>query len=196
MALHRACQPLLGLLARLLDEALAQEQAEEHRNEDDHDRPAYELPQSELPAHEQGQDDAELNHQVGGGDLEGHCGGEAGALAEQRAREGHRGIRTRGAGRTQGRRDRQGLRPVVTQQPDDGLAPDHSLDDGGKGEAQNEGPEDLPGHRAGQAEGMTEGMDGTHQRSSTSSRWAALDSAPSWWRLCWRMGPRKFLARR
>ena len=77
----------------------AQEQPEPQRHEHDHDRAAHELGQRELPAEEEGQDDAELDDEVGGGDLEDHGGGEARTLAEQRPGQGHRRVGARRRGR-------------------------------------------------------------------------------------------------
>src|SRR5207245_7119338 len=52
------------------------------------------------------------------GDLEDHGGGEAGALAEQRAGQRHRRVRAGRGGRAQRRGPGQGDRPVVAEQPD------------------------------------------------------------------------------
>ena len=62
------------------------------RDQDDHQRPADELAEHELPAQEQRHDDPELDHQVGRGDLEHHRRGEVRALAKQRARERDRRV--------------------------------------------------------------------------------------------------------
>lgn len=72
-----------GLLAGLTQERVAQEQPEQDCQHDDHDGPADELRCGELPAHQQGEDDAELDDEVGGSDLEGHRGGEVRAFTEQ-----------------------------------------------------------------------------------------------------------------
>jgi len=48
----------------------AHPQPEPEGNQDDHDRSADELGEGELPAHQQREHDAELDDQVGGGDLE------------------------------------------------------------------------------------------------------------------------------
>ena len=71
--------------------------------EDDHHRSADELGQCELPPEEQGEDDAELDDEIGGRDLEHHGGGEARTLAKQRPGQGHRRV---GAGRRRRRRAR------------------------------------------------------------------------------------------
>ncbi len=82
----------------------------------DHERAADELGGGELPAHQQGQDDAELDDQVGRGDLEGHRRGEVRALAEQRPGQRHRRVRARRRRGTQTGRDRKGAGPVVAEQ--------------------------------------------------------------------------------
>ena len=76
---------------------------EPQRQEDDHHRSADELGQRELPSEEQGEDDAELDDEIGGGDLEHHGGGEARTLAEQRPGQRHRRVRTRRRCRPQAR---------------------------------------------------------------------------------------------
>ena len=62
-------------------------------------------------------DDPELDHQVGGGDLEHHRRGEVRALAKQRAGERDRRVRAARRGRAETGRDEQRLRRVVGQQP-------------------------------------------------------------------------------
>ena len=84
MAFHRPRDSPLGLLAGGVDEPGAHEQPEQDGEHHDHQRAADELGGGELPAHQQSQDDAQLDHQVGRTDLERHRGHEVGALAEQR----------------------------------------------------------------------------------------------------------------
>src|SRR6202050_3459423 len=95
VAFHRSGTSLSGLGAGGVEEPLPQQQAEQQRQQDDHDRATGELGQGELPAHQQRQDDAELDNQGGGGDLEAHGGGEAGAPTEQRPGQRHGGIGAR-----------------------------------------------------------------------------------------------------
>jgi len=72
MALHPSDRPAAALLAGLVDEAPAQERAKEESEDDDHQRAADELSEHELPAEEQPDDDPELDHEVRGGEHEGH----------------------------------------------------------------------------------------------------------------------------
>jgi hypothetical protein len=72
-------------------------------------RAAEELGEGELPAQQHRHDDAQLDDQVGGGELERHRRGEVGALAEDRPGQRHRRIRTRRGGRTESGRDGQRL---------------------------------------------------------------------------------------
>jgi hypothetical protein len=65
VAFHRAGEALLCLLAGGLDEAPAEPEAEQQRDEDDHDRPGDEFGEGELPAHRDREDDAELEDEVG-----------------------------------------------------------------------------------------------------------------------------------
>lgn len=82
MAFHRACESPFGLFPGGVDEPGADEQPEQHGQDKDHYWTANELGGGELPAHQQGQDDAQLHHEVGGTDLERHSGSEVGPFAE------------------------------------------------------------------------------------------------------------------
>ncbi len=95
VALHGAGAPNVGLGSGRLKKALTQKEAEEDGQQHDHDGAADELGQGELPSDEQGQDDAQLDDQVGRGDLEGHGGREARPLPEQRPGQGHRRVGAR-----------------------------------------------------------------------------------------------------
>jgi len=55
-------------MARHLQEPGTEEGPEGERQQDHHDRPAHELGHRELPADQQSQDDAQLDHQVRRGD--------------------------------------------------------------------------------------------------------------------------------
>jgi hypothetical protein len=96
MSLHRSGPAFTGVPQRIGDQVPAQQDPVQHGDQDDHDRSADELGSGELPAHQQCQQDAQLDDQVRGGDLEDHRGGEAGALAEQRPGQRDGGV---GAGR-------------------------------------------------------------------------------------------------
>ena len=77
---------------RLFDHCWVEEAAEQQRHQRDHDRAADELAGGELPADQDREDDPELDHEVRGGELERHRGGEVGALAKQRAGQRDRGV--------------------------------------------------------------------------------------------------------
>ena len=70
-------------------------QPEDQGEEDDHDGPPTNSASGELPADQDRQDDAELDDEVGRRELEGHRGGEVGALAEDRSRQGDRRVGAR-----------------------------------------------------------------------------------------------------
>ena len=147
--------PAFGLLAGRVDQPRAHEQPEQHREHHDHQRTADELRGGELPTHQQSQDDAQLHHQVGRADLEGHRGGEVSAFAEQRTGQRHRGIRARRRRRTQPGRDGQGAGPVITQQGHDGRSAHDGLHHRRESEAQDQRPQDLPCHRTCQRQRMS-----------------------------------------
>ena len=154
MAFHRPGQPPISLSAGGVNESRAHEKPEQHSQHHDHQWAADELRRSELPAHQQSQDDAQLHHQIGRTDLEGHGRGEVGALAEQRPGQGHRRIRARRGRCAQSRRDSQGARPIVTQQSHDGRSTHDGLHHCRQRETQNQRPQDLPRHRPRQRQRM------------------------------------------
>ena len=141
---------LVGLLAGGLDEPLARTKS---RNATAISTimigPPTNSASGELPGEQQRQDDAELDDQVGAGDLEGHRGGEAGAACGTATGPAPPRRRSR---RTRPRRAPEAMAsvsgPVIAQQPDDGLAADHRLDHRRQREAEDQRPGDLPGHRA------------------------------------------------
>ncbi len=146
MALHRADQTPVGLLARLVDQPLLQEDPERDRDEDDHQRAADELADDELPAHQQPEHDPELGDEVGRGDLERDRSGEVGAAAEERPGERDRRVRARRRGRAEAGRDRQRLRAVIRHQSTHLLFRDDGLDETREREAEDQRPENLPEH--------------------------------------------------
>ncbi len=64
-------------------QATTEPQAAECGEQHDHDRTADEFARGELPSHENDENDAEFEHQVGGGEHEDHGGHEIGTLYEE-----------------------------------------------------------------------------------------------------------------
>ena len=158
--------PSIGLVLGQLDQPLPEEQSEEHGDGDDHDRPPDELGGGELPAEQEGHDDPELDHQVGRGDLEHHHGGEVGPFSEQAPGQRHRRIGARGAGDAQ-----PGGHPEVLGESfpkSRSMVPlrTRAWTIADRREAQDQRPEDLPGHPTGHGQGMTDGMDDSHSEPS------------------------------
>jgi hypothetical protein len=154
VALHRAKQSAPGLLTRLLDEAPAQKAPEEEREDDDHERPADELSEGELPAEQDRHHDSELDHEVGGRELEHHRRGEVTALAKDGARHRHRRVGTRGGGGAEAAGDLEGTGRVVGEKAAHLGLGDDCLHRSRDGEAEDERPEDFPEHAEGEAEGV------------------------------------------
>src|SRR6266542_17612 len=147
---------------------------EQQGEEGDHQRPADELGHGELPAEQHREDDAQLDHQVGGGELEGHRGGEVGALAEDRAGQGDRGVGARRGRRAKPAGGRQRAGRVVGQQPAHLGLGDDRLHRPGQGEAEDQRPEDLPEHRERERERVP---DGTQHRPHASLAGATASQA-------------------
>src|SRR5438093_450467 len=81
----------------------------------------------EPPAHEHDHDDAQLEDEIGGRQLERHGGGEVRALAEDRTGERDGGIGTAGGGGAEAERDHDRARPIVGQKPAHLAMRDHRL---------------------------------------------------------------------
>jgi hypothetical protein len=116
-ALHPSGDAAVRLRARLVDQAATEEDSEEKGEEDDHQRPADELADDELPAEQQPHDDPELDHQVRRGEHERDRRGEVGALAEERARQRDGSVGAGGGRCAEPAGDRDRARRVVRQQP-------------------------------------------------------------------------------
>jgi hypothetical protein len=112
-------------------------------------RAADELGGRKLPSHQHGHNDPELEHQIGGGELECHGGDEVAALAEDRARESHRRIGAGRAGSAERARDQDRARRSIGQQAAHLAFGDDGLDHARERKAQDQRPEDLPTHGEG-----------------------------------------------
>ncbi len=147
MSLHAARDTLIGLLAGFTNEPGAQERAEQESEDADHDWRCERFGRHEGPAHEDDEDDAQLEHQVGRGHLESHRGGEVSAFAKDRPGKGHSRIRAGGGNRPERERDPDRAWTVVGQQTAHLPTRDDRLNDGGQRKAENERPQDFPSHR-------------------------------------------------
>ena len=156
VTLHRPGERPVGLGARLVEQPPGEEAPEHQRDADDHQRAADELGQGELPAEQQGQDQPEFDDEVRAGELERDRGGEVGALAKQRAGQGDGGVGARRRRGAQAGRDGEAARGVVGQQSHDRRLAHERLDRGREGEAEDQRPGDLPGHRSGAGERVDE----------------------------------------
>ena len=79
---HAAGNALVRLFPGLFEKVLAEKPPEEKDQENDHERCADDFGQRELPTQEHQHDDAELEDEIGGGYLKGHCGREIRSVAE------------------------------------------------------------------------------------------------------------------
>ena len=162
--LHRPGQSLVRLLARAASmSSRARTAGTSTATSDDHDRAADELGQGELPAQQQRHDDAQLDDEVGRGDLEGHRRGEVAPLRNSDRASATAAYEHDDEAAPRPGRQRQRARPVVAEQPDDRLPPDHRLHHRRQREPQDQRPEDLPGHRAGHGQGVTDRVKRWHR---------------------------------
>jgi len=129
MAFHRPGNALLGLLGCFTQEPLAQDDPKHQGDEHDDDRSADELGQGELPAQQQKHDHAKLDDQVGRSDLERHGRGEVCALAKQRPRQRHGGIRARRGRHSEPGGSNKGPGAIIAHQPNHGGVSYYRLDD-------------------------------------------------------------------
>ena len=79
------CPPDSGMPPGLLDELRRISQPDEQRHDDDEDDATDPFGRHELPSHEDKQDEAKLDHEVCGGELEGEAWNERRALLEESA---------------------------------------------------------------------------------------------------------------
>jgi hypothetical protein len=168
VAFRSAGDAVVRLLACRRQNAFAEEEAEQQREDKDHQRAADELSERELPAHEQREDDAHLDHEVGARDLERHRCGEVRTLAEQRAGQRDRRVRARARRGTQAGGDGERARPRVAHQTGDRVLVHNRFDRGGQEEPEDQGPADLPRHRPGEGKRMPESMEQGHGVPSPS----------------------------
>ena len=128
MALHAALESAVGLLARLVDETPAQRVLEDDGQDGDHQQAAGELGGQELPAQQDEQHEAELEDEVGRGELEDDRVGEVRAAAEECAPHGHRGIGAAGGSRPEATGEKESLEVGAAQGAGDGPLRHHGLD--------------------------------------------------------------------
>ena len=131
----------------------------------------------ELPSDEDGQDHTELDDQVGRGDLEGHGGGEARPPPEEGPGQSHRGIGARRRRGSEPGGDGQRPGPVVAQPVHDRAAPDDRLHHRREGKAEDQRPEDLPGHGAADGQRIAEGVQQSHGSAAPVSVRRGVTSA-------------------
>ena len=128
------------------------------------------LGERELPADQDPQDEAELPHEVGGGELEGQRRRGRGALLEEALRDRDGGVGARRRRGAQAGRARHRAQAVAGQRALDALARHPRLDDGGDREAQDERPPDRPGHEHGVPQAVADlGDDVGHQALSPAA---------------------------
>ena len=114
--------------------------------------PPTNSPATNSQPEQEADDDAELEDEVRRGELERHRRREVRALAEQRAGERDRRVGARRGRGAEGGRLGHGARRVVREQPLHLLLGHDRLHDRGEREAQDQRPEDLPRHAAGEGE--------------------------------------------
>jgi hypothetical protein len=110
-------------------------------------KPPREFGGDKLPADQDGQNDAEFENQIGGGELERHRRDEIGSFAEHRPCQRHSRV---GTGRRRGPetgRNQDRVRRGIGQQPAHlGLGHD-SLNNARQEETKDQRPQDFPPHR-------------------------------------------------
>jgi hypothetical protein len=118
--------------------------------------PPTELSQRELPAEENGHHDPELDHEVGGGELEHHCRREIAAPAKDRARHRDRGVGAGGSCRPEAAGDPERAGRIVREQATHLRLGDDGLHRRRERKAKDQRPEDFPEHAEGEAERVAE----------------------------------------
>ena len=101
-----------GVIARLLDKLCGVGQAHEQRHDDDQHHAADPFRGHELPAHEDQQNEAQFDDEVGRSELEGEAWDKCRALLEERAADRGGGVGAAGAGCTKRGCESDLLRPA------------------------------------------------------------------------------------
>src|SRR5947209_983921 len=143
---HAAEPAFSSVPAGHLHQPRCEGQAEYQGDEDHHENAAEKFRGGERPSHQNDEDDAQLDHQVGRGDLEDHGRGKACSFAEDRSGQRHGGIGAGARGDPKECRQGQAARRIVPEKPGHGAVRHEELDDGREAKAQNQGPEDVPEH--------------------------------------------------
>ena len=169
---RRGC---LRVLACLELQPARDEQAQQHGHQRDQHQPADELGERELPPDQHPHEQAELDHEIGGGELERERAGSRCAGGEQRSGDRDGGVGAgRGGGAEPGRR-RDTAEPAVAERALDPLARNPRLDDPGEGEAQHQRPPHVPGHQERVGESFPDGVESArHGLSRWFGSWAAV----------------------
>ena len=161
----------VSLLPRGFDNPGRQECLEQEDHDRDHERSACKLGQSELPAHEQGQQDTEFDNEIGGSELKGHCSREVRSFAEHGACERDGGVGTGRRCCPQAARHSYSASRVVGQQSAHLLFGYDSLDDCREAETENQCPKNLPGHCERHHQSVTDCFQHTNASSRLSTIW-------------------------
>src|SRR5262249_10024989 len=132
---------------------------EQQREDHDHEDPPNELGRGELPGDQDGEQDAELDHEVRRGELEGHRRGEVGAAAEERSCEGDGRVGARRGRCAEAARDRERAGRVVGEEARDLALRDDRLDDAREREAEDQRPQDDPRHAGRDRQGVCDRVD-------------------------------------
>ena len=103
----RAKDSALGLALRVIDHPLTQRHLEEDPQDHRHEEATRELGRQELPTQQDEQDETQLEHQVGRGELEDDRVDEAGPPSEEGPGYGHRGVRAGRARRAEAARQHE-----------------------------------------------------------------------------------------
>ena len=175
----RPASALFGMSTRGFDQPRSQGQPEQHGQQDHHEDAAEVLGRGEGPAHQDHQNDPQLDDEIRRGELENHGRGEAGALDEQRSRERHGGVGAGARGDTEEGREGQAAGRVVAQQAAHGLVRNDGLHRAREGEAEDERPQHLPGHVERFPQGQRDRVDKLIQRRPPFS---ARRPGCRWWR--------------
>src|SRR5713226_2304286 len=158
----RPLSPLSACLRASSTIPRAQGVLEDDREDRDHQQPARKLSRNELPAEQDQQHDAELEDEVGAGELEQDGVDEGRSPAKEPAGDGDRGVGAAGAGGAEERRERYAAKVVLAERTDDRLLGDDRLHDRGDDEAKRERPQDLPEHEEGHLQRLPDGLENKH----------------------------------
>ncbi len=159
---RRAEDSTLSLALGIVNHPLPQRHLEEDPEDHRHEKAAGELGGDELPSQQDQEDEAQLEDEVGGSELEDDRVDEAGPSPEERPGHGNSRVRAGRARRAEAAGEDETLEVGLPECARHSALRNDRLDHGREQEAEGERPEDLPEHEERDLQGVQDRVDRVH----------------------------------